>query len=238
MKRSTFTILFYVKRGDPKQNGNVSIMGRITIDGERAQFSTKLEILPDGWDCKGGRARGNGAQAVGLNRTLDTIRAKAVATYNRMMDGKGYAVPEKIKNALLGIEEKGKTIVSYFDRFNEQYRLKVGTTTSLASCKRYELSRRHLTGFLKQQHGVSDYPYREIDTAFLDGYFLYFRNTVKAGNNYAVKHLQMLRTIFDFIKNNGESFIDPFAYFRMSKAQQDGHRVQGAFTQYPGGDSG
>ncbi|MDR0748695.1 MAG: hypothetical protein LBF62_03880 [Tannerellaceae bacterium] len=46
MKRSTFRILFYIKRSNPKANGNVVIMGRITIDGERAQFSTKLEIHP------------------------------------------------------------------------------------------------------------------------------------------------------------------------------------------------
>lgn len=41
LKRSTFRILFYIKRGNPKNNGNVVIMGRITIDGERSKFSTK-----------------------------------------------------------------------------------------------------------------------------------------------------------------------------------------------------
>ena len=41
--RSTFKILFYIKRGNPSKNGNVNIMGPITVDGERSQFSTKLE---------------------------------------------------------------------------------------------------------------------------------------------------------------------------------------------------
>lgn len=50
MKRSTFRILFYIKRGDPKKNRRVAIMGRITIDGERAQFGTKLETNPEQWD--------------------------------------------------------------------------------------------------------------------------------------------------------------------------------------------
>lgn len=45
MKRSSFRILFYIKRGNPKKNGNVVIMGRITINGERSQFSTKLESI-------------------------------------------------------------------------------------------------------------------------------------------------------------------------------------------------
>ncbi|MDL2291842.1 site-specific integrase, partial [Bacteroides sp. OttesenSCG-928-F21] len=86
MKRSTFRILFYIKRGNPKKNGNVVIMGRITIDGERAQFSTKLEIHPDKWDNKMGRAKGNSTSIVNLNRLLDNIRAKASMHYTRMMD--------------------------------------------------------------------------------------------------------------------------------------------------------
>ena len=36
--------------------------------------------------------------------------------YARMMDNKGYVFPDKIKNALLGLEEKGKTIMFYFDK--------------------------------------------------------------------------------------------------------------------------
>ena len=71
MKRSTFRILFYIKRSNPRKNGNVVIMGHITIDGERAQFSTtKLEIHPDKWDSKMGRAKGNSSDLVNLNRML------------------------------------------------------------------------------------------------------------------------------------------------------------------------
>ncbi len=127
MKRSTFRILFYIKRSNPKKNGEVVIMGRITIDGERAQFSTKLEIHPDKWDNKLGRAKGNSSSIVNLNRMLDSIRGKASLHYNRLMDANGYVLPDKIKNALLGLEEKGKTIMFYFDKFNAQYKLKVGT---------------------------------------------------------------------------------------------------------------
>ncbi|EJF42879.1 hypothetical protein HMPREF1319_1821, partial [Capnocytophaga ochracea str. Holt 25] len=42
VKRSTFKVLFYLKKNAPKKNGKVAIMGRITIDNQVAQFSTKL----------------------------------------------------------------------------------------------------------------------------------------------------------------------------------------------------
>jgi len=216
MKRSTFRILFYIKRGNPKKNGNVVIMGRITIDGERAQFSTKLEIHPDKWDNKMGRAKGNSTSIVNLNRLLDNIRAKASMHYTRMMDDKGYVLPDKIKNALLGFQEKGKTIMFYFDKFNAQYKLKVGTMVTRTTYLRYELAKNRLTDFLKTYKGTDDIPFMEINTVFLQDFYLFLRNTHKSGNNNAMKTLQHVRCVFNYIKNSGETFIDPFANFKMS----------------------
>lgn len=42
MARSTFKVLFYLKR-QAEQNGKAPIMGRITINGTISQFSCKLE---------------------------------------------------------------------------------------------------------------------------------------------------------------------------------------------------
>ena len=42
--RSTFKVLFFVKRNAAKKNGNAPIIARITIDQIVAQFNTKLEI--------------------------------------------------------------------------------------------------------------------------------------------------------------------------------------------------
>ena len=44
--RSTFKVLFYVKKGSEKPNGNLPLMCRITVDGEIKQFSCKMDV-PD-----------------------------------------------------------------------------------------------------------------------------------------------------------------------------------------------
>ena len=43
MQRSTFKVLFYVKRQSEK-SGQVPVMGRITINGTMSQFSCKLTV--------------------------------------------------------------------------------------------------------------------------------------------------------------------------------------------------
>ena len=42
--RSTFKVLFYVKKGSEKPNGNLPLMCRITVDGEIKQFSCKMDV--------------------------------------------------------------------------------------------------------------------------------------------------------------------------------------------------
>ncbi len=216
MRRSTFKILFYIKRSNPKKNGRVAIMGRITIDGKRSQFSTKLEIYPDEWNNELGKSIGNSTEATAINSMLDKIRGKIVTYYYKLMDIDGYASPDKIKNILLGFEEKGKTIIYYFDKFNEQYRSKVGVTVRRTTYLRYELVKKRLSEFMEKTYKVKDMPYREITTVFIQNFYQFLRSKYKSGNNNAMKTIQHLRAIFFYIKNSGEYFPDPFANFKIS----------------------
>ena len=52
--KSTFRVLFFLKRDKVKKNGNMPIMARITIDGRLAQFNTKLEVNLKNWQAKTG----------------------------------------------------------------------------------------------------------------------------------------------------------------------------------------
>ena len=45
-KKSTYKLLFYLKKNELKKNGNAPIMARITIDGTPKTMGTKLEIDP------------------------------------------------------------------------------------------------------------------------------------------------------------------------------------------------
>lgn len=216
MRRSTFKILFYIKRSSPKKNGKVAIMGRITIDGKRSQFSTKLEIYPDEWNNEWGKSIANNAEAIAINSMLDKIRGKIVMYYYKLMDIDGYASPDKIKNILLGFEEKGKTIIYYFNKFNEQYRSKVGVTVARTTYLRYELAKKRLSEFMEKTYKVKDMPYREITTIFIQNFYQFLRGEYKSGNNNTMKTIQHLRAIFFYIKNSGEYFPDPFANFKIS----------------------
>jgi hypothetical protein len=83
--RSTFKILFYLKKNSPKPDGTVPVMGRITIDGTISQFSCKMNIPPDLWDTKAGRLTGKSALAIKNNLALDKIRVDINRHYQEVM---------------------------------------------------------------------------------------------------------------------------------------------------------
>lgn len=84
--RNTFNVLFYIKKNAPLRNGNAPIMGRITINGERTQFSTRLSVAPEHWDVGMGRVAGrsNAAGRIPAESTnnfrISTTTSKGVTT--------------------------------------------------------------------------------------------------------------------------------------------------------------
>ncbi len=49
MSRSTFRVLFYLKRNVPKKIGLVPVMCRIAVNGKISQFSCKLDVEEKLW---------------------------------------------------------------------------------------------------------------------------------------------------------------------------------------------
>ena len=50
--KATFNIMFFIQKGKVTANGRAPIFARLTVNGERVHFSTKLSIQPDRWDAK------------------------------------------------------------------------------------------------------------------------------------------------------------------------------------------
>ena len=50
--RSTFKLLFYVKRNAPKNDNSLPLMGRITVNKGIVQFSLKMTVGTNSGDNK------------------------------------------------------------------------------------------------------------------------------------------------------------------------------------------
>ena len=74
--KSTYRVLFYLKKNVILKNGKTIIMIRRTINGEIAQLSSKLQVNPDFWDIKTEKVKGRTSETNNnINRQLDNLKA-------------------------------------------------------------------------------------------------------------------------------------------------------------------
>lgn len=75
MERTTFGLLFYIRRTKLNKAGEAPISIRMTVNGQRADASVKRFIFPRLWNQAKGKAVENGRGGKDLNLYLDAISA-------------------------------------------------------------------------------------------------------------------------------------------------------------------
>ena len=101
--KSTFRILFYVKRDKQRADGTAPIMCRITVDGQARRFNTKMNINRVYWDAKAAAATGRTKEAMEINSFLNEIKTGIYNVYHNLLTKENNVNSERIKNLFLGI---------------------------------------------------------------------------------------------------------------------------------------
>ena len=165
--RSTFSVIFYLKKDKVKKDGTSPIMGRITVDGTQAQFSCKVSIEAKLWGIKGGRAIGKSITARDINRALDKLRATITKHYQEIMERDNFVTAEKVRNAFQGLEYRKHTLITLYDDFLTDYAQKVECgLKSKRTLQKYHAVYKHLKSFLQTRHHLSDIALKEIQPTF------------------------------------------------------------------------
>lgn len=217
--KSTFKVLFYLKKGSEKRNGEVTIMARITIDGKICQFSTKQSIHPDNWNVKAGKATGkSGGQ---INKLLDDIKASLHQIYHEQQRRDNYVTAEKVKNEFLGHTEHHETLLHLFEKHNSDVKQLIGISKSASTYQKYEVTRKHLVNFIQYKYNLSDIALKEINLMFITDFEVYLKTIGKCNSNTTAKFMQFFKRIVLIARNNGLIVGDPFANYKIRLQRVD-----------------
>lgn len=221
MARSTFKVLFYLKR-QSEQNGKVPIMGRITINGTISQFSCKMSVSPALWDTKGNKAAGKSVAAQRINEKLENIKTNIGKQYQRICDRDSYVTAEKVKNAWLGFGDGYQLLIETFDAYLKDFEEKrAGKDRAIGTLVCYRKARNYLAAFLRYEYKIEDIPFKELKREFIERYVVYLstvRGMLPGSIHTPVKKLKLMTyTAF----KNGWITADPFAGFRISVTYRD-----------------
>jgi len=219
--KSTFKVLFYLKRNAIRKDGRMPIVTRITVDGIIAQFNTKLEIQPTNWSVKMGKVIGLSSDSKKQNAQLNEIKVSLHNVYHELQRKDNYVTAEKVKNEFLGISENHETLLELFQKHNDDVLKLIGISKSPATYQKYEVTRKHLQKFLQLKYELTDISLKEIKHMFLCDFEVYLLTTASCQANTAAKFMQLLKRIIIIARNNGLIVIDPFANFKIRITKVD-----------------
>lgn len=219
--RSTFRVLFFLKRDKQKANGNMPIFCRITIDKQEARFGIKKDVHPSMWDVNAGKATGRTSEAVEINSIIEQTRTALFNVYNEIQLSEALVTAEKVKNHFLGGATKDHTLLKQFLRHNEDVEKLIGISKSKATYQKYEVTRKHLTDFIKQKYNLSDISFKEINHLFLTDFEVYLLTTCGCNPNTTAKFMQFFKRIVIIAKNNGWIKADPFTNYKIRLKKVD-----------------
>ena len=225
--RSTFKVLFYVKKGSEKPNGNLPLMCRITVDGEIKQFSCKMDVPPRLWDVKNNRASGKSIEAQKLNLAIDKIRVKVNRRYQELMQTDGYVTTAKLKDAYLGIGVKQETLLKLFEQHNAEFEKKVGHSREQGTFTRYRTACNHIREFLPHTYKREDIPLKELNLTFIYDFEYFLRTEKKCRTNTVWGYMIVLKHIVSIARNDGRLPFNPFAgYINSPESVDRGYLTQ------------
>ncbi len=219
--KSTFRILFFLKRNAQRKDGTMPIIARITVNGKVAQFTTKLEIHPDDWHTPSGKAVGRTKEIQQINSILDEIKASVHRTYHELQRRDNNVTSEKIKNEFLGISENHETLLVLFKKHNEDVLSLVGISKTKATYQKYEVTRKHLESFIRSKYNLSDISLKEINNMLITDFETYLRTICSCSANTTAKFMQFFKRIIIIARNNGFIVSDPFANYKIRITKVD-----------------
>lgn len=76
MKRSSFNVLFFLKKTKLLKNGEASVCMRITVDGTRVENNIRKSIDPSLWSQAKESTRGKSHKSCDLNAYIENARIK------------------------------------------------------------------------------------------------------------------------------------------------------------------
>ena len=227
LMRSTFKVLFFLKRDKQKKDGSVPVYCRITIDGKEARFGMKKNIDPKLWNVKEGKATGKSTESSEINALLEKTKAGIHKIYRDIQERENTVSAEKVKNIFLGIDSKQYMLLKAFDEHVEEKFNLIGKRIVKSTYHRYYYLRIRLSEFLTEKYHLSDIPLREINYQFIRDFEMYLLTVRGNKQSTIAQYLINLKKIVELAYKNEWIFRNPFINYKI----EDEKSERGFLTQ-------
>lgn len=212
--KTKITLHFYAKSTKANAAGLLPIYVRLTVDGNRMEFSTKKFIDSAKWSPEMSKMKGTTEHARSLNEYLDLLKSKIFDIQMELIHRNELLTIEVFKNRLLGVQDNQRMLIPIFKDHNNKIKELVGKEYAPGTLERYTTSLKHTVEFLEWKYKVSDIDIKQIDHAFIMEYEFFLRSVRNCANNTAVKYIKNFNKIIKICLANHWIDRDPLSNYK------------------------
>jgi len=209
--QTTFSTTF-ILRSSKTKNGLTPIYCRITVNGNRVEFSIKKSIEEKNWTT--GKARGNSEETKSINSYLKQVEAKIFEHYRNLLADNKLITSVGLKNAYLGIKPNQYTLLNLIEYHNTHLK----DTLEWGTMKNYMTTQRYVQEFVKSSIKTTDILLSQLSYKFIADFEFFLRSYEpldhhsSMGNNTVMKHIERLRKVINLAIKNEWMDRDPFGW--------------------------
>ncbi len=200
--KAKITLHIYAKTTKANASGQLPIYFRLTVDGQRFEFSSKKFIEKSKWSSELSKMKGSSEEARTINSYLDLMKSKVFDIQMELIHKNEELSLENFKSRILGTHQRERMIIPIYQNHNDKIEELIGNGYAYGTLERFKISLKHLEEFILWKYNVSDISINKIDYAFVTEFEFYLRSVKKCNNNTAVKYVRNFRKIIKICLDN------------------------------------
>lgn len=208
------SILFFLKKGKKDKAGKAPIYVRITINGERAEFSTNEKVESDKWDSSTQRVKGRSELIRTTNNHLDIIENLLKTHFNRLIENNEMVTASILRDFFNGKNQKEHYLISTFEENNKLIELEEGDKYSRSTINQYITTLQRLALFVQKEYKIPDISLNKIDITFIRRFDIFLKTQYNIDRNTVIKHLKQVKKVIHFAMELGYIERDPFLQYK------------------------
>jgi Site-specific recombinase XerD len=208
--RQTFSVSFFLRKKHQVESKPQAIVVRITVNGQSVEMTTHLRCCIQDWKSKVQQAKGRNSTALNLNSSLHDIRARINYIFHQQILHGESTLPKVIKEIYLDESRTKHHLLSFFEVHNENVKKQIGKGKSKATYQKYEVTRKHLKGYIQANLLLDDILLNKIDHKFIWEFEIYLKTIANCGHNTTAKFMQFFKRIIRLALHNHYIKDDPF----------------------------
>lgn len=212
--RVRFAIMFYIKRTKLTAQGECPVYARLTVKGERFEFSMNESIPPELWDSKIHRAVPTDKRGIELNESIQNVIDKLRNSKRALEASLKPLTARNIKNLYFDSDYTSIYLLDKFSEHNQRCEKLVGVDIRHGTLERYNTAYKHVKEFIKNKYKVNDISFMDVNYQFIRDFEYYLKTERKCSNNTTMKYIRNFHKIVKIGLANGWIKEDPFTNFK------------------------